>query len=143
MIAHLLCWLWVNFFIESWSNFTHYVSYFTNMHSGSFGILPVNKSDTVCLAHLLSSFGLHLVIAQWFKQTLCVSYFTNMYSGSFSILPMNKSDNIWYLIYCVYYVCIFSLNSDIIIHILLSISLRFLRVVSQFDQWIKQTLCVS
>ena len=66
-----------------------------------------------------------------------------MHSGCFTLEPVNESVTMCYLIYRVNFEYICLLNSDLSRHAMSAMSLRYIRVVSLFDQLINPTLCVS
>ena len=101
------------------------------------------KSRHYVLDHLLCWFGLHFFIKEWLKKTQCVSYFTYIGLICFTILPVHKSENMCLLSYCVDLGYIWSLKSNLCRQTVLAISQRFIIVVSQFYQWINQTLCLE
>ena len=84
-----------------------------------------------------------MVIEHWFRQTHCVSYFTKMNLDFFMISPVKKSYIICLLICWVNLRYICPLNSGLIKNIVSVISLRYIHVISWFDQWIIQTLFLT
>ena len=87
------------------------------------------------LDKLLCWLWVHSVIDKWFNQTHCVSCFTRTHSIFWMIWPVERADTMCYIIYCVDCGYIRSLNSDLIRHTVLAVSLRFILFFAWSDQW--------
>ena len=101
------------------------------------------KKGTICWIIWLFWFGINLVIEAWFNQKLYVCYFRKIHLICLTILPLIKSGTLCLIIYCVDLGFTWLLKSDLSRHNMLAVSLRFIFVVSRFDQWIKHTLCAE
>ena len=76
-----------------------------------------------------------MVIEKWLNQTHCVSYFMKIYFGCFMISQLHRAEIMYWLSYCVDYLYILYLRSDLRKHITLDISLRLILFFPWFDQW--------
>ena len=111
-VLSIFSWFWVVWESDQWLKQTIYVIYYTELILGTFGNLPVNKSDTMSylfqrlilsifgnlpviksdtmLDFSLSWFRGKLIIDMWLHKTLCVRYFTELIWGTFGNWPVNK-----------------------------------------------------